>query len=52
MSSEYDPANDYMYIFAKLDENGNGQMETNEKMHIFWIDLKNPENTGIQYGSE
>lgn len=49
MSSEYDPANDFMYIFARLDENKNGQMEQEESTHIFWIDLKNPENTGYQY---
>ena len=49
MNSEYDPANDYMYIFAKKDKNNNGQMEENEPISIFWIDLKNPENNGIQY---
>lgn len=49
MSSEYDSDNDFMYIFAKFDKNGNGQMEQEEPTHIFWIDLKNPENNGIQY---
>jgi len=49
MSSEYDPANDYMYIFAKIDKNNNGQMEADEPTHIFWIDLNNPEKNGIQY---
>lgn len=49
MSSEYDSDNDYMYIFAKLDQNTNGQMEPEEPTHIFWIDLKNPENKGVQY---
>lgn len=52
MSSEYDSANDYMYVFAKADTNKNGQMENNEPIDIFWIDLKNPENIGIQYKSE
>lgn len=52
MSSEYDSANDYMYVFAKKDTNENGQMETNEPTDIFWIDLKNPENVGKQYQEE
>lgn len=52
MSSEYDAANDYMYVFAKLDKNKNGQMEEKEPIAIFWIDLKNPENRGIQYKAE
>ena len=52
MNSEYDEANDYMYIFAKLDENLNGQMESTEPIHIFWLDLKNPSQTGIQYKPE
>lgn len=49
MSSEYDPENDFMYVFARIDENENGQMEYEESTHIFWIDLKNPENRGVQY---
>ena len=52
MSSEYDPANDFMYVTARLDENKNGQMEYEEPNHIFWIDLKNPEHRGIQYKLE
>ncbi|MFT4664788.1 MAG: hypothetical protein ACI8YQ_001553 [Polaribacter sp.] len=52
LSSEYDPANDFMYVFAKADKNQNGQMEQEEPTDIFWIDLKNPENTGIQYKTE
>lgn len=51
MSSEYDQENDFMYVFASLDENENGQMEYEEATHIFWIDLKNPENRGMQYGA-
>lgn len=49
MNSEYDAALDYMYIFAKLDENKNGQMEEVEAVHIFWIDLNDPSQTGILY---
>lgn len=47
--SEYDPANDYMYVFANLDKNNNGSIEQNEPTHIFWIDLKNPNNFGRLY---
>ena len=52
LSSEYDPENDIMYVFTKLDENDNGQMEQEEPTHVFWIDLKNPENKGVQYKAE
>lgn len=52
MSSEYDSANDFMYVFAKKDKNKNGQMEGNEPTDIFWIDLNNPENVGIEYRTE
>jgi len=47
--SEYDPANDFVYLFAQLDENQNGLIDEGEAVHIFWIDLKNPEKTGRQY---
>jgi hypothetical protein len=49
MNSEYDSDNDYMYIFAKIDSNKNGQMEQQEETHVFWIDLKNPLNNGLAY---
>ncbi len=49
VSSEYDYANDYMYVFAQLDENENGQSDETENVHVFWIDLKNPANNGLQY---
>ncbi|MEN7550033.1 hypothetical protein AAG747_19070 [Rapidithrix thailandica] len=52
MSSEYDPANDFMYVFAKKDKNENGQIEPDEPIDIFWIDLKKPENIGEQYKTE
>lgn len=52
MSSEYDPQNDFMYVFARLDENQNGQMEYEESTHIFWIDLANPSNNGLLLGKE
>ncbi|TLX75005.1 hypothetical protein E9993_11475 [Labilibacter sediminis] len=52
MSSEYDSANDFMYVFARVDQNKNGQMEYEEETHIFWIDLKNPENNGVQYKNQ
>lgn len=49
ISSEYDSANDYMYVFAQLDENNNGQRDDKESTHVFWIDLKNPTNNGRIY---
>jgi hypothetical protein len=47
--SEYDPDNDFMYVFAQLDENGNGKIDELEPINVFWIDLKKPERTGRQY---
>lgn len=47
--SEYDPDNDVVFVFAKLDSNGNGQEDEGEPIHIFWIDLKDPSKTGRQY---
>lgn len=49
LSSEFDSANDFMYVYAKLDKNGNGVAENEEPITIFWIDLKNPTNKGILY---
>ena len=49
ISSEYDPGNDYMYVFAKLDQNDNGKGDDEEDIHIYWIDLKNPLKNGRQY---
>ena len=48
-SSQYDPANDYMYVYAVLDENKNGHHDETEEVHVFWIDLKQPENRGRMY---
>ena len=49
LSSQYDSDNDFMYVFARLDKNQNGQMESEEPIHIFWIDLKRPERNGVFY---
>ena len=47
--SEYDSDNDFMYVFAQMDSNNNGRKETQEPIHVFWIDLKNPMQTGRLY---
>lgn len=47
--SEYDADNDFMFVFARLDKNANGQIEDNEPINIFWVDLKDPTKTGQQY---
>jgi hypothetical protein len=47
--SEYDPANDLIYIFAKWDQNKNGLIDELEPINVFWFDLKNPELKGRQY---
>lgn len=51
-SSEYDPVNDLLFVFAQIDDNNNGQMEYEEAISVFWIDLKNPINRGIQYPND
>jgi hypothetical protein len=51
MSSEYDAGNDLMYILTKFDQNNNGKMELTEPTHIFWINLKDREKTGMIYGN-
>lgn len=50
--SEYDSANDFMYVYAKFDKNNDGKTQKGEPIAIFWIDLKNPDDVGIQYKSE
>jgi len=47
--SEYDSDNDFMYIFAQLDANKNGRRDEGEPIHIFWLNLKNPDKTGRLY---
>jgi len=47
--SQYDPDNDFIYLFAQLDANNNGKQDEGEPIHIFWIDLKDPGTTGRQY---
>jgi hypothetical protein len=47
--SEYDPDNDFMFVFAKLDSNKNGQIDDKEPTNIFWVNLKDPTDTGQQY---
>lgn len=47
--SDYDSANDFMLVYAKLDANNNGMIDKNEEIHVFWIDLNNPKQTGKQY---
>lgn len=42
ISSEYDPSNDAMFVFARLDANANGRREAEEPVHIFWFSLKTP----------
>ncbi|MBK8567279.1 MAG: hypothetical protein IPN76_29140 [Saprospiraceae bacterium] len=42
VSSEYDPANDAMFVYASLDENANGKRDVVEPVHVFWFSLKAP----------
>jgi hypothetical protein len=49
LKSEYDSANDFMFIHAKEDANKNGAMDGAEPIHIFWINLRDPSKTGRQF---
>ncbi len=49
LKSEYDPENDFIYVFAKLDENQNGQQDESEPIHIYWVDLNDPTRLGRQF---
>ncbi len=49
LKSNYDSENDFMYVFAQLDKNGNGKRDEDEPVHIFWIDLKDPNRAGRMY---
>lgn len=49
IKSEYDPENDFMYVFAQLDSNSNGKIDEGEPIHIFWINLNDPSKTGREY---
>lgn len=42
ISSEFDAANDVMFVFASLDTNANGKRDTEEPVHVFWFSLKSP----------
>lgn len=43
LSSEYDTENDLMYIYAQHDKNENGRREKEDPIHVFCINLKQPE---------
>ena len=47
--SIYDKTSDYLYVYARIDENKNGKSESIEPIKVFYIDLKNPEDIGNVY---
>jgi hypothetical protein len=46
VSSEYDPGNDWMYVFTREDQNKNGKIDAADAWHVFWVDMKAPRNFG------
>jgi hypothetical protein len=40
--SQYDRANDLMFLFSRHDENKNGTIDKNEPLHVFWFSLNTP----------
>lgn len=49
LSSQYDYLNDFMYIKAKHDTDGNGKRDITEPIHIFWINMKAPKQAKRAY---
>ncbi|MEM8583712.1 MAG: hypothetical protein AAGF87_05555 [Bacteroidota bacterium] len=49
LSSKYDAGNDFMYIYARKDENNNGQSEIEEPISVWWINLADPMDRGTIY---
>jgi hypothetical protein len=47
--SEYDSANDRIYLFARHDENADGVVGVTEPVHIFWMSLRDPRQGGVLY---
>ena len=47
--SQYDSQNDVMYIYARLDANQNGKIDKKEPLHIFWINLIQPDKAKRLY---
>jgi len=47
--SQYDPQNDFMYVYATEDSNKNGKIDKKEPTHIFYVNLKNPLDTKRMY---
>jgi hypothetical protein len=47
--SQYDPANDAMYIYARHDDNKNGNEDKKEPVSVFWISLVNPGKAKLLY---
>ncbi len=43
VGSDYDSSNDFLNVYTKLDLNNNGSIEKFESLHVFYIDLKNPD---------
>lgn len=52
LNCRYDKSNDFMYVYAQKDGNVNGKRESDESIHIFWVDLKNPLRNGLFYSEE
>lgn len=47
--SDYDQWNDRWLVYARLDQNNNGQSEPTEPIHLFWVNLKDPTQSGRMY---
>ncbi|MEM9983762.1 MAG: hypothetical protein AAF804_01585 [Bacteroidota bacterium] len=48
-SSQYDLENDLLFLFASLDENQDGEIQVEEAVHGFRVDLANPDQADRVY---
>lgn len=47
--SDYDQWNDHLLVYARLDQNNDGQSQITEPVHVFWVNLKDPTQAGRLY---
>jgi len=47
--STYDEANDWMFLYAKLDENKNGRADDSDPIHVFRLALESGKQVSVVY---
>jgi len=47
--SDYDQWNDRLLVYARLDQNNDGQSQQTEPIHVYWVNLQDPSQSGRLY---